>query len=120
MNPHEPWTGVGSGLPSDPAYWDDLAHRIGVDAAPLLAELHGRGRWWSSLANHATPLALLAAAAMVAALTLFPARGGAEPAEADLLARTIEPSDPVIRGLVAGGGPPQLETLLLAEGGSRP
>ena len=64
---------------------------------------------------------VLAAAAILAALTLFPAAPGtAEAAEADLLMQTIEPRDPELRVLMTGGGPPQLEIILSERGVARP
>lgn len=120
MNPREPWERVGSRLPDDPAYWDALAGRIQAAAAGDLSRLQDRAPpWWSDLARHSRGLALLAAAALVAALTLFPRPRPAQAAPSPL-ERTIQPTDPGLIDLLGGPGPPSLEALFVEEGGTPP
>lgn len=105
---------LGSRLPEETDYWDELAGRITADADPFLRESYAhRGVWWSSLARGCPALAATALiAAIVVALTLG---GGAEPATAATTSpvmQAIEPDDALARRFLAERVPPPVEILL--------
>lgn len=117
MSSNDPWADLGSRLPSEDAYWDDLARRVQEDVAPMLESMRPPGSPLLTVAaRYAVPLAVLAMAAMASALTLFQPSTHESAAEGmGMLARTIEPVHPGLGGL-SGHAPPSLETILLQEG----
>ncbi len=121
MNQHEPWSELGSRMPADEAYWEALAGRISEDAAETLEAMRpGTGPWLEITARYARPLAVLASAAVIAGLALFPSfEAPAPPEGAGLLVQTLEPHNPAHLGLSAAS-PPRLETMLLPEGVPEP
>lgn len=121
MSSHEPWEELGSRLPTDAAYWEALARRIDVTCADVLEASDRSTPWWGGMARFSRSLSVLAAAAILAAMTLFPTRRAApESPDPGPLARVLEPSDPEIRGLVDGHAPPSLEDMLTRDGGPTP
>ena len=105
---------LGSRLPEEAGYWDDLADRITSDAEPFLGEYYARrGVWWSSLARQCPALVTTALiGVMVVSLTLG---GGAEPATAATtspVVQAIEPDDALARRFLAEDVPPPVEILL--------
>lgn len=122
MTARDPWGGLGSRMPSEEAYWDDLARRVSQGCAPLLERMgRGEGPWWAAMARHSRALAVVAAAAILAALTLFPRQGGGPlPGDPGPLIRMLTPQDPLVRGLLEGATPPRIETMLVQEGGGQP
>lgn len=110
---------LGSRLPEETSYWDDLASGITADAEPYLGEYHARrGVWWSSLARQCP--ALVATALIAVMVLVLSPRGGAEPgsATASPVIRAIEPDDALARRLLEGDAPPSGEILLPLMSGS--
>ena len=105
---------LGSRLPEETGYWDELAGRITEDADPFLRESYARqGVWWSSLARGCPALVATALiATTVVALTLG---GGVETATAATTSpvmQAIEPDDALARRFLAEESPPSVEILL--------
>ena len=105
---------LGSRLPEETGYWDELAGRITADADPFLRESYARqGVWWSSLARGCP--ALVATALIAATLVALTLGGGAETATAATTSpvmQAIEPDDALARRFLAEKVPPPVEILL--------
>lgn len=109
--------GLLSRLPDDEAYWDGLADRLVLDAAGRLrAYRHARQRWWHGLSRLSTPLALAAAASIVAALLWLPEIGGrAEPDARAMNANVfgLMPAGPLAEQIVGSTTAPTMATLFV-------
>lgn len=104
-----------SRLPDDEAYWEGLADRLVLDAAGRLsAYRHGRQRWWNGLSRLSTPLALAAAASIIAALLWLPEVG--EGAGQDARAANVfglAPAGPLAEQIVGSTTAPTMATLFV-------
>jgi hypothetical protein len=113
MNLPKQQRGLFSRLPEDHEYWRSLTNRIVEDAAPQLEEFGRReNEWWFEMARYSTLLAVGAAAAVIAFLTMMPATSGDE---APLTGRNVyglAPSDPLAMTLVSEETPPSIGTLI--------
>jgi hypothetical protein len=98
-----------SRLPTDPAYWDDLAGRS------VRAAFGGRAvqTWWRPLADSAFALAasaLLVLLGGVLALGERPAREPSVPTAA--ITESLAPRDPLLAALMGAATPPESAALL--------
>ncbi len=120
-----------SRLPADPAYWDGLAARVSDRAAPLVARYGAAGvaggaggsGWLGWLEGRASRLAAAALAAAVLAWLFLPPPAppaSSAPQSEIALARALEPSDPLIAGIMADAGPPVLARLIVPTEDPRP
>lgn len=113
--------GLLSRLPDDDAYWESLTKRLVVDAAGKLSAYRRPATpWWRGLARVATPMAVGAAAAVVAALLWLPAAvdvPAAAPPPATVYG--LAPSDPLAAPLVASPEAPTIATLMATQTSER-
>ncbi len=100
-----------SQLPQEPAYWDDLARKIGEDAAgPLAAFAAIDNGWTGVLARRAPWLVAASAAAMLVLWLTLPAR------DSSVAFRWIESSmipSEVAGTLISGSAPPSVDALMV-------
>jgi hypothetical protein len=106
--------GLLSRLPDDDAYWESLTERLVADAAgKLTAYRRPATPWWRGLGRVATPMAVGAAAAVVAALLWLPdAQGTPAASPPTITVYGLAPSDPLAGPLVASAAAPTIATLM--------
>lgn len=106
--------GLRSRLPDDEAYWEGLVDRLALDAAGRLhAFRHGRQRW-NGLSRLSTPLALAAAASIVAALLWLPDvgdRAGQDARAANVFG--LAPAGPLAEQIIGSTTAPTMATLFV-------
>jgi hypothetical protein len=100
-----------SQLPQEPEYWDEMARRIGEDAAgPLAAYAASKDSWTTLLGRQAPWLVAASAAAMLVLWLTLPAR------QSSVAFRWIERSlvpNEMAGTLVSGAAPPSVDTLMV-------
>lgn len=113
--------GLMSRLPDDDAYWESLTERLVADAAGRLSEHRSlAARWWRGLARVATPVAVGAAAAVIAAFLWLPDVAGVPAADQRPAAvYGLAPSDPLAAPLVASPEAPTIATLMATQTSER-
>lgn len=113
--------GLLSRLPDDDAYWESLTERLVADAAGTLREYRRPAApWWHGLARVATPMAIAAAMAVVAALLWLPDAAGVPAADRPpVTVYRLAPSDPLAAPLVASPEAPTIATLMATQTSER-
>jgi hypothetical protein len=103
-----------SRLPVNQDYWDGLEARISAGLGPRVrAAAAARRTWWAPSGAGAWASGSLAAAAVIAALSLAPPR---EPATESKLPGLLRPprADPALVEFVASPSPPSLGWLVIS------
>jgi hypothetical protein len=105
-------TGFESRLPHGGDYWSELASGIDDRAAPLLERRRRSGGlsiWWAR-AEWSPALACCAAICAISVWWFVP-QGGAVP-EASIVARALQPADPLAEQLLVAASAPDLAALV--------
>ena len=104
-----------SRLPTDPAYWNDLAARIHRDGREQVSAMVPQARGWLSLAErHVGALVALATAATIVLVVQVASAHAHTPS----LATTLTPPVATVRATGSSGfSAPHLESILLQTGG---
>jgi hypothetical protein len=103
-----------SRLPEDEAYWEGLTNRLVTDAAGRLSAYRSAGiPWWHGLSRFSAPLAVAAAAAVIAAVHWLP-NVAAEPGRGSSAATLygFAPIDPLAAPFVTSAAAPTMATLI--------
>jgi hypothetical protein len=110
MNPNKQDGGIESRLPTDPAYWNNLASRIVTGAEPVLEEYRTWEPWWKPLANFGPSLGVAAAAAALVFWLVAPDRG-VNQTFGSHVQHALAPPDPVAQDFVLSMAPPDIGAL---------
>ncbi|HVH66746.1 MAG TPA: hypothetical protein VM716_02680 [Gemmatimonadales bacterium] len=94
-----------SRLPQDPSYWETLTDRVARDAYRSASR-----SWWSSTARFSMPLAIGAAAAVIAALVWRPEKPVPDSRPATLYG--FAPSDPLAAPFITSATAPTIGALI--------